>query len=153
MAPLQLFVFPPLINILGAVRWMQIGLFLGVSAFLATPHAKLFSRNDPMLFAVSVVSTTIVNCCLAAVSITLSVASTSIVPSNMRGKLSGIYNTAESFGRFTSAVGSAVLFAWSISPHASGYRWVHHGFVFYVFALALSAVAVLAQRTLTPDIF
>lgn len=86
-------------------------------------------------------------------SIALTVASTSIVPSGMRGKLSGLYGTAESFGRFTSAVGFAVLFAWSISPHGSVFGWVGHRFVFHVFALALGVVTMLAWRTLTPDIF
>lgn len=90
----------------------------------------------------------------AQVSIALAVASTSIVPSSMRGKLSGLYNTAESFGRFTSAVGFAVLFAWSISPrHSSPFCWVGHRFVFCTFALGLGVVAVLAWRTLSPEIF
>lgn len=53
------------------------------------------------------------------VSIALAVASTSVVPSSVRGKLSGLYGTAESFGRFTGAVGFAILFAWSVSPHSS----------------------------------
>lgn len=71
----------------------------------------------------------------------------------MRGKLSGLYGTAESFGRFTSAVGFAVLFAWSISPHSSVFGWVGHRFVFHTFALALGAATILAWRTLSPDIF
>lgn len=85
----------------------------------------------------------------------MAVASTSIVPSCMRGRLSGLYNTAESVGRFTSAVGFAVMFAWSISPHSSttAKLLVDYHFVFYAFALALGGAAVLAQRTLTPDIF
>lgn len=87
------------------------------------------------------------------VSIALAVASTSIVPSSMRGKLSGLYNTAESIGRFSSAAGFPVLFAWSISPLSSGYHWVDHCFVFYVFALALTSVTMLARWTITPDLF
>ncbi|CAM9925053.1 unnamed protein product, partial [Hapterophycus canaliculatus] len=153
MAPLQLFLFPFVIKIVGAVRWMHIGCLVGVAAFLATPNASSFGGGDTRLFVVSVASTTIVNCCLAAVSIALAVASTSIVPSSMRGKLSGLYNTAESLGRFISAVGFAALFAWSISPQASAHGLVNHGFVFYVFALALSALTMLARRTITPDVF
>lgn len=71
----------------------------------------------------------------------------------MRGKLSGLYGTAESFGRFTSAVGFAVMFAWSIAPHSSAFGWVGHCFVFNAFALALGVVTVLAWRTLSQDIF
>lgn len=69
MAPLQLFVFPPLIKTLGAVWWMRIGCILGMFSFLATPNAKLFSVDDATLLAVSVASTTLVNCCLAAVRV------------------------------------------------------------------------------------
>eukprot|EP00903_Cladosiphon_okamuranus_P005914 g5847.t1 len=104
MAPLQLFVFPPLVKTMGAVWWMRIGCILGMVSFVATPNAELFSSNDAtLLWAVSVASTTLVNCCLAGVNIALAVASTSVVPSSVRGKLSGLYGTAESFGRFTSA--------------------------------------------------
>eukprot|EP00903_Cladosiphon_okamuranus_P005917 g5848.t3 len=39
---------------------------------------------------------------IGKVSIALAVASTSIVPSSMRGTLGGLYGTAESFGRFTN---------------------------------------------------
>lgn len=81
----------------------------------------------------------------------MAVASTSIVPSSKRGKLSGLYGMAESFGRFTSATGFAVLFAWSISP--SNFGWVDHHFVFYASALVLGCVTVLAWRTLTDDVF
>lgn len=68
MAPLQLFVFPPLIKTLGAVWWMRIGCILGIFSFVATPYAELFSLDDStLLWAVSVASTTLVNCCLAGV--------------------------------------------------------------------------------------
>lgn len=85
------------------------------------------------------------------ISIALAVASTSVVPSSKRGKLSGLYNTAESLGRFTSATGFAVLFAWSISPASFG--WIDHHFVFYASALAMGGVTVLAWCTLSQDIF
>lgn len=89
--------------------------------------------------------------CEQQVSIALAVASTSIVPSSMRGTLSGLYGTAESFGRFTSAVGFAVLFAWSISSDT--FAWVDHRFVFYASALALGAATMVAWGTLPADIF
>lgn len=78
-------------------------------------------------------------------------ASTSIVPSRLRGKLGGLYGTAESFGRFTSAIGFAVLFAWSISSEK--FVWVDHRFVFYASALVLGVATVVAWRTLPADIF
>lgn len=68
MAPLQLLVFPPLVKILGAVTWMRACCLLGVVTFLATPNASLFSRDYASLFALTVASTTIINCCLAGVS-------------------------------------------------------------------------------------
>ncbi|CAM9273702.1 unnamed protein product, partial [Ectocarpus sp. 6 AP-2014] len=151
MVVAQLFIFPSVIKIIGAVAWMRTGCLLGISAFLATPNAKLFSWNYTTLFAASVASVTVVNCCLAAVSIALAVASTSIVPSSLRGKLSGLYGTAESFGRFTSAVGFAALFAWSISSDNLG--WVDHRFVFYSSALALGVATVVAWRTLPAEVF
>lgn len=67
MAPLQLFVFPLVIKIVGAVRWMKMGCLVGVAAFLVTPNASSLSGGDTRLFMVSVASTTTVNCCLAAV--------------------------------------------------------------------------------------
>ncbi|CAM9772920.1 unnamed protein product, partial [Ectocarpus sp. 8 AP-2014] len=145
----QLFIFPSVIKIIGAVASMRTGCLLGISTLLATPNAKLFSWNYTALFAASVASATVVNCCLAAVSIAL--ASTSIVPSRLRGKLSGLYGTAESLGRFTSAVGFAALFAWSISSDNLG--WVDHRFVFYSSALALGVATVVAWRTLPAEVF
>lgn len=72
MAPLQLFLFPLVIKIVGAVRWMHMGCLVGVVAFLATPNASAISGGgETRLFLVSVASTTVVNCCLAAVSLLL----------------------------------------------------------------------------------
>ncbi|CAN0435171.1 unnamed protein product, partial [Ectocarpus sp. 12 AP-2014] len=150
MVVAQVFIFPSVITTLGAVTWMRTGCLLGIFTFLATPNAKLFAWNYTTLFAALVASVTVVNCCLAAVGIALAVASTSIVPSRLRGKLSGLYGTAESFGRFASAVGSAVLFAWSISSDNLG--WVDHRFVFYSSALALGVATVVAWRTLPAEI-
>ena len=67
MAPLQLFVFPPLIKNLGPVRWMRIGCLLGMLSFVVTPNAEFFRSNKTTLWAMSVATTTLVNCCLAAV--------------------------------------------------------------------------------------
>eukprot|EP00903_Cladosiphon_okamuranus_P005915 g5848.t1 len=102
MAVAQLVIFPPVIKILGAVKWMRIGCLLGIFTFLAIPNVTFFNLGYSELFAMSVAGVTVVNCCLAAVSIALAVASTSIVPSSMRGTLGGLYGTAESFGRFTN---------------------------------------------------
>lgn len=81
----------------------------------------------------------------------MAVASTSVVPSKMRGKMSGLYNTAECLGRFTGSAGFAVMFAWSVSP--SAYDWVDFRFVFYASGVVLSVVAVLAWFILTRDVF
>lgn len=87
------------------------------------------------------------------IMLALQIGSTTLVPSDMRGKLSGLYNTVESLGRFLGPVGYAVVYAWSVSPStAEAYKgWVGHGFVFYVSAAALSLVAMLAWRTLTVE--
>ncbi|CAN0297475.1 unnamed protein product [Ectocarpus sp. 12 AP-2014] len=69
----------------------------------------------------------------------------------MRGKLGGLFYTAESLGRFSSAASFSVMYAWSVS--SSSYGWVDHHFVFYVFALALALATALAWRTLTAEMF
>lgn len=68
MAVAQLFIFPPIIKILGAVKWMRIGSLLGITTFLAIPNVTFFSWNYSALFAMSVAGVTVINCCLAAVS-------------------------------------------------------------------------------------
>ena len=45
-----------------------------------------------------------------------------MVCADMRGKLSGVFNMAGSFGRAIGPAGFAVIFSWSISP--SAYDWV-----------------------------
>ena len=69
----------------------------------------------------------------------------------MRGKLGGLYNTAESLGRFTGPVGYSTAYAWSISPSAmEAYGgWVNFRFVFYVTAAVLVLVGALGWRALT----
>lgn len=77
------------------------------------------------------------------------IASTNMVQADMRGKLAGLYNAAESFGCFLGPVASATAFAWSISP--GGYVWVDHRFVFLAAAGCLVIVTVLAWGTLTEE--
>lgn len=84
---------------------------------------------------------------LHQVNLALAVASTSMVPTKMRGKLGGLYNTAESLGRFLGPAGFSVTYAWSIS--SSAFEWVDYHFVFYFSAFVLFGVAVLGWRTLT----
>ncbi|CAM9968097.1 unnamed protein product [Ectocarpus sp. 12 AP-2014] len=148
---LTLFIIPVVVRVLGAAWWMRGCSVVGVLVFLATPNAKLLSWNYGTLFAMSVASNTLISCCLAAMFIALSVASTNIVPAAMRGKLGGLFYTAESLGRFSSAASFSVMYAWSVS--SSSYGWVDHHFVFYVFALALALATALAWRTLTAEMF
>lgn len=82
--------------------------------------------------------------------IALSVGTTSIVPSHKRGKLSGLYTTAESLGRFTGPASFAVMYAWSVSSYAPA--WVDYHFVFYLCAGVMAMATVLSWRTLTPEI-
>ena len=80
------------------------------------------------------------------------VASTNIVPTHHRGKLSGMFNTAESLGRFIGPVAYSTIYALSISRSALEYWWMDHHFVFYVSAALLALLAGPAWRTLTSDI-
>lgn len=81
--------------------------------------------------------------------IALTVGVTSIVPGHQRGKLSGLYNTAESLGRCLGPVTYAILFAWSISVSAPG--WVDHRFVFYLCAVVMLGVTALSWSSLTTE--
>lgn len=72
-----------------------------------------------------------------------------MVHADMRGKLAGLYNAAESFGCFIGPVASANVFAWSISP--SSYYWVNHHLVFLAAALSMVVVTILAWGTLTEE--
>lgn len=87
------------------------------------------------------------------VVLALSIGSTTLVSSRMRGKLGGLYNTAESFGNCIGPAGFANMYAWSISSSgwASAYDWIDYHFVFYASALVLTVCAVLAWRTLTHE--
>eukprot|EP00903_Cladosiphon_okamuranus_P012516 g11720.t1 len=148
---LTLFIIPIIVRVLGAAWWMRVGGILGVLTFIATPNAKLLSWNYATLFAMSVASNSLISCCLAAMFIALSVVSTNIVPAAMRGKLGGLFYSAESLGRFSSAASFSVMYAWSVS--SSSYGWVNHGFVFYVFALALAILTTIAWRIFDKDTF
>lgn len=65
----------------------------------------------------------------------------------MRGKLGGLFSTAESLGRFIGPAGFSITYAWSISP--SGIQ--NHYFVFVASAAVLAMCALLAWPTLTAE--
>lgn len=79
------------------------------------------------------------------VMLALTVASTNIVPQHQRGKLSGLFMTSESLGRFTGPASFSNVYAWSISPRAPG--WVDHRFVFFLPAAIMAAVVALGWHT------
>ena len=75
----------------------------------------------------------------------LTVASTSVVPQQQRGKLSGMFNTAESLGRFMGPASFSIMFAWSISPSARG--WVDFHLVFILPAVVMAAILALSWNS------
>lgn len=85
------------------------------------------------------------------ISLALSLGSTTLVPSRMRGKLGGLYNTAESLGRFSGPVGYSTTYAWSVSPSAleAFGGWIDYHLVFCVSALALVLAGVVSWKTMT----
>ncbi|CAM9177422.1 unnamed protein product [Scytosiphon promiscuus] len=153
MAAFQLVLFPPLIKMLGIMTWQRLGCGVGIAAFLAVPGASILSWNHSSLVALSVAVNTLANCSLGAIMLALQIGSTTLVPSSMRGKLGGLYNTSESLGRFLGPVGYSIIYAWSVSPSTlDAYGgWVGHGFVFYASAAALGLVGVIAWGTLTVE--
>lgn len=55
------------------------------------------------------------------------------LPLCMRGKLGGLFNTAESLARFLGPAGYSITYAWSVSAstlQAYYGGWVHYRFVF-----------------------
>ncbi|CAN0329264.1 unnamed protein product, partial [Pylaiella littoralis] len=150
-APCQLFLFPPLIKMVGVMTWQRLGCGVGVAVFLAIPSIRILSQNYRSLFVLSVAANSLVNWFCAAVNLVLTIGSTTLVPNHMRGKLGGLFNTAESLGRFLGPAGYAITYAWSISPstHEAYGGWVDYRFVFYASAAALAVVAVTAWGTLT----
>ncbi|CAM9645936.1 unnamed protein product [Ectocarpus fasciculatus] len=153
MAFCELFLFPPLIKLVGITTWQRLGCRTGIAAFLAIPAVKVFSWDFNSLVGFSVAVNTLANCSCAAVCLALYIGSTTLVPSNMRGKLSGLFSTAESLGRFIGPAGYAIVYAWCVSPStlAAFGGWVDYRFVFYASAAALASVSVLAWRTLTTE--
>eukprot|EP00752_Nemacystus_decipiens_P004106 g3756.t1 len=153
MSVLQLVFFPPFIKAIGIAAFQRLGFMVGIPAFLAVPAIKTLSWNYPSLFAASVAANALVLSSLCGVKLALAIGSTTMVPSRMRGKLGGMFNTAESVGRFIGPAGFAVAYAWSISTSgsASAYGWVNHNFVFYTSAVVLSLCAALAWPTLTAE--
>ncbi|CAM9276164.1 unnamed protein product [Ascophyllum nodosum] len=145
----QLAIFPAMIKEIGIATWSRTGCLLAVGASALVPHAKALSWNKASLFAVSATSSTLVKFGESAVMIALTVGTTCVVPVHQRGKLSGLYSTAENFGRFLGPVSYAIMFAWSISDSAP--RWVDHCFVFYQCAAVMLGVTVLSWNTLTSE--
>lgn len=89
------------------------------------------------------------SCCTNQINLALVVASTSMVPDKMRARLGGLFNMAESVGRFLGPAGYATIFAWSVSP--SAYDWVGHRFVFYMSAIAIVVVTAVGWKSLALD--
>lgn len=67
--------------------------------------------------------------------------------------MGGLYNTAESLGRFLGPAGFATMYAWSISStgSASALDWVNYRFVFCVMSGLMVGCAALAWRALTEE--
>eukprot|EP00904_Undaria_pinnatifida_P002325 jgi/Undpi1/12093/HiC_scaffold_4.g01791.m1 len=149
IAVLQLVIFPRAIKALKITIWQRTGCLLAVPAFVAVPYSKELSYDDSSLFILSVTSTSLVYGFMAMVNLALLIASTSVVPSRLRGRLAGLYNMAESLGRSLGPVGFATVFAWSISD--SSYFWVDHRFMFLAAALSMALVAALAWGTITNE--
>ncbi len=79
----------------------------------------------------------------------LTVASTTIVPQQQRGRLSGLFMTSESLGRVLGPASFSSVFAWSISPSAPG--WVDCRLVFVAAAACMAAVSALGWRTFSAE--
>ncbi|CAB1097633.1 unnamed protein product [Ectocarpus sp. CCAP 1310/34] len=153
LAVCQFVLFPSFIKMVGITSFQRLGCGVGVATFLAVPGLTSIGWDYDSLFSLSVVANNLILCSLGSITLALSLGSTTLVPSRMRGKLGGLYNTAESLGRFCGPVGYATTYAWSVSPstlEAFG-GWVDYHFVFYLSALALVVVGVMAWRTLTVE--
>eukprot|EP00752_Nemacystus_decipiens_P004783 g4354.t1 len=144
-----LILFPPLIKLLGMTAWQRLGWLVSIPCFIVIPAAKTLSWNYPSLFTAATVANTGVAVGLAAAKLALSVGSTTLVASDMRGKLGGLYNMFESVGRFLGPAGFATTYAWSVSP--SSPDLVNFRFVFYAAAAILAAGAILAWGTMTTE--
>ncbi|CAN0354461.1 unnamed protein product [Ascophyllum nodosum] len=149
---LQLVVFPRVIERVGIVAWQRTGWLLGMIAFLVVPNIKGLCWNSSSLFAMGVTGTLLVNSCTSAIVIALAIASTNIVPPHHRGKLSGVYNTAESLGRLIGPVAYSTTYALSISRSALEIAFMDYHFVFYASAALMALLTGLAWRTMTSGI-
>lgn len=81
----------------------------------------------------------------------ITIASTSLVGTERRGKLSGLVMTCESFGRFLGPAGFSNLYAWSISHYASSLPLVNYQFVFFIPAICFAAALPLGWKTLSAE--
>lgn len=75
----------------------------------------------------------------------LTVASTTVVPHQQRGKFSGLFITVESLGRFVGPASFSTMFAWSISPSARG--WIDFHFVFILPAVVMAGTLALTWNS------
>eukprot|EP00752_Nemacystus_decipiens_P005837 g5273.t1 len=153
MAVFQLGIFPSVVKAVGLTAGQRVGFVSSALAFVAIPSGKSICWNRSSMYAVFVVAIATINCSLSAVVLALSIGSTTLVSPGMRGKLGGLYNTAESFGNCVGPAGFATVYAWSISSsgRASAYGWIDYHLVFYASALVLLVCASLAWRTLTHE--
>ncbi|CAM9212872.1 unnamed protein product [Ectocarpus sp. 12 AP-2014] len=137
-------IYPRLIKMMGIVMWQRIGCLLGIPIFLAVPNAKFVSWNESSLFVVSALTNFLAFYSISTIMLPLTVASTTMVPQHQRGKLSGLFMTSESLGRFVGPASYSNIFAWSISPPAQG--WVDYRFVFYISAGVMAAISALGWK-------
>lgn len=82
----------------------------------------------------------------------LTIASTSVVETSRRGKLSGLVMTVESLGRFIGPASFSLIYAWSVSPSGARLPLVDYRFVFLLPALAYSIIGLMGCRVLTAEI-
>ena len=75
----------------------------------------------------------------------LTIATTTVVPRQQRGKFSGLYITAESLGRCMGPASFSTLFAWSIYPSARD--WVDYHFVFILSAVVMAGTLALSWNS------
>lgn len=69
MSVFQLFLFPPVIKVVGIATCQRLGFLVGILSLLAVPAIKALSWNYPSLFAASAVANSFALCSLWVVSI------------------------------------------------------------------------------------
>ncbi|CAM9933856.1 unnamed protein product [Scytosiphon promiscuus] len=149
LAFFQLGLAPSVIKRIGMVTWQRGGCLLAVAVLFAVPSAKSLSWNEGSLFVATFLSDALVIIGMGSNKLALTVTSTNIVPQHQRGKLGGLFMTAESLGRFLGPASFSTTFAWSISTYAPG--WVNYHFVFYLSAATMVAVLALSWRAFTVE--